>query len=82
MSSPAKTHRLQAVSYTHLDVYKRQVETCPQIELACGDKVTALVLRHLEPLSQADLGKLREFAGQHSGVPVSYTHLDVYKRQR
>ena len=44
------------------------VETCPQIELACGDKVTALVLRHLEPLSQADLGKLREFAGQHSGV--------------
>ncbi|MFZ4473500.1 MAG: 23S rRNA (uracil(1939)-C(5))-methyltransferase, partial [Limnohabitans sp.] len=25
--------------------------TCPQIELACGDHVTALVLRHLEPLS-------------------------------
>ena len=30
-------------------------ETCPQIELACGDEVTALVLRHLEPLSQEDL---------------------------
>ncbi|HQQ71977.1 MAG TPA: 23S rRNA (uracil(1939)-C(5))-methyltransferase, partial [Alicycliphilus sp.] len=29
-------------------------DTCPQIELACGDSVTALVLRHLEPLSQAD----------------------------
>jgi hypothetical protein len=26
-------------------------DTCPQIELACGDDVTALVLRHLEPLS-------------------------------
>ncbi|MEN9383550.1 MAG: hypothetical protein RL323_693, partial [Pseudomonadota bacterium] len=29
-------------------------ETCPQIELACGDHVTALVLRHLEPLADAD----------------------------
>jgi 23S rRNA (uracil1939-C5)-methyltransferase len=26
-------------------------DTCPQIELACGDDVTALVLRHLDPLS-------------------------------
>ena len=39
-------------------------ETCPQIELACGDDVTALVLRHLEPLSEADLGRLRAFAAQ------------------
>lgn len=37
-------------------------DTCPQIELACGDEVTALVLRHLEPLSDADLGRLRAFA--------------------
>jgi len=37
-------------------------ETCPQIELACGDEVTALVLRHLEPLSQGDQQKLRDFA--------------------
>ncbi|MBV5297650.1 MAG: 23S rRNA (uracil(1939)-C(5))-methyltransferase RlmD [Rhodoferax sp.] len=44
------------------------VETCPQIELACGDTVTALVLRHLEPLSAADLARLREFARQHAGV--------------
>ena len=34
-------------------------ETCPQIELACGDEVTALVLRHLEPLSEDDLARLR-----------------------
>jgi 23S rRNA (uracil1939-C5)-methyltransferase len=40
-------------------------ETCPQIELACGDKVTALVLRHLEPLSEADLARLRAFAAEH-----------------
>jgi len=44
------------------------VETCPQIELACGDSVTALVLRHLEPLSAADLARLRGFALQHAGV--------------
>ncbi|HEY8356683.1 MAG TPA: 23S rRNA (uracil(1939)-C(5))-methyltransferase RlmD, partial [Ramlibacter sp.] len=44
------------------------IETCPQIELACGDRVTALVLRHLEPLSEGDLGKLREFAVAHPGV--------------
>ncbi len=29
-------------------------DTCPQIELACGDDVIALVLRHLEPLSTGD----------------------------
>jgi 23S rRNA (uracil1939-C5)-methyltransferase len=41
------------------------IETCPQIELACGDEVTALVLRHLEPLSAGDIAKLREFAKAH-----------------
>ena len=40
-------------------------ETCPQIELACGDSVTALVLRHLEPLSTGDLAHLRAFAQAH-----------------
>ena len=40
-------------------------ETLPQIEVACGDTVTALVLRHLEPLSPTDLQRLRDFAAQH-----------------
>ncbi|AVS97201.1 23S rRNA (uracil(1939)-C(5))-methyltransferase RlmD [Paracidovorax avenae] len=40
-------------------------DTCPQIELACGDDVTALVLRHLEPLSEADMDRLRAFAAAH-----------------
>lgn len=39
-------------------------DTCPQIELACGDTVTALVLRHLEPLSADDLARLRAFAAE------------------
>jgi len=40
-------------------------ETLPQIELACGDEVTAMVLRHLEPLSEGDLAKLRAFGEQY-----------------
>ena len=54
------------------------VETLPQIELAMGDMagasshgtadVVALVLRHLEPLCDADLARLRQFALQHPGV--------------
>ncbi len=40
-------------------------DTCPQIELACGDSVTAMVLRHLEPLSAGDLARLRAFAAEH-----------------
>ena len=44
------------------------IETLPQIELACGDEVTALVLRHLEPLRGGDKDRLREFANQHPGV--------------
>ena len=40
-------------------------DTCPQIELACGDSVTALVLRHLEPLCDGDVAQLRTFAQTH-----------------
>jgi 23S rRNA (uracil1939-C5)-methyltransferase len=40
-------------------------DTLPQIELAMGDTVLALVLRHLEPLSDADLARLRAFGAAH-----------------
>jgi len=50
-------------------------DTCPQIELACGDSpggtelgVIALVLRHLEPLSEADVARLKDFAARNEGV--------------
>jgi len=39
-----------------------QRDRLPQIEVAVGDAVTALVLRHLEPLSAGDLQRLRDFA--------------------
>lgn len=38
----------------------------PQIEVAIGERVTALVLRHLEPVSEGDAAQLREFADQHA----------------
>ncbi|MFO1266504.1 MAG: 23S rRNA (uracil(1939)-C(5))-methyltransferase RlmD [Rubrivivax sp.] len=37
----------------------------PQIELAAGDEVVALVLRHLEPLDAHDRELLRDFGARH-----------------
>jgi 23S rRNA (uracil1939-C5)-methyltransferase len=42
-----------------------QRDRLPQIELAVGDEVIALVLRHLEPLSEPDRARLRAFAARH-----------------
>ncbi|OYQ40170.1 23S rRNA (uracil(1939)-C(5))-methyltransferase [Rhodoferax sp. TH121] len=56
------------------------VETLAQIELAMGDmaptaganggagEVIAMVLRHLEPLSEGDLDRLRQFAAANPGL--------------
>ncbi len=38
----------------------------PQIEVSVGDKVTALVLRHMTPLTEQDLVVLRDFAATHN----------------
>jgi 23S rRNA (uracil1939-C5)-methyltransferase len=47
--------------------------TLPQIEVACGDNVTALVLRHMEPLSSSDIAKLKAFATeQHAASHVQW----------
>ena len=37
-------------------------DQCPQIEIACGDETTALVLRHLAPLSATDIQQLHDFS--------------------
>ncbi len=52
------------------------VQTLPQLELAIGDvpdangppQVIAMVLRHMEALSAADLDRLRSFAAAHPGL--------------
>ena len=116
----SQSSRVAAVSYTHLDVYKRQVRDTPvgfdalEPALALSDSTDAFLAytgdkRFLladegdaflmyrvqggnwivmgDPVGNedrwADLSwKLREMADAAQGrIPVSYTHLDVYKRQ-
>jgi len=43
-----------------------QRERLPQIEVAVGEGITALVLRHLEPVSVADQQRLRDFGRLHA----------------
>ena len=57
---------LEAVSYTHLDVYKRQALTGAQV------KQLRSMAHHLNPAI---------IIGKSDVNAVSYTHLDVYKRQ-
>ncbi|MBC8748122.1 23S rRNA (uracil1939-C5)-methyltransferase [Paraburkholderia sp. WC7.3g] len=45
-----------------LSIYERM----PQLELAVGSSVTALVVRNLEPLTAEDEQVLREFADEHN----------------
>ena len=59
------------VSYTHLDVYKRQ-----PVHVAVGGR-NAAVAHHDGDLVES----LRQGSPEIPVVPVSYTHLDVYKRQ-
>jgi len=40
-------------------------DTTPQIEVAVGDENTALIIRHLKPLSEEDQSTWIEFAKQH-----------------
>ena len=57
------------VSYTHLDVYKRQVDDLP---LVGRTPAMQALYRLVARVMNADLPVL---------ISVSYTHLDVYKRQ-
>ena len=92
------------VSYTHLDVYKRQmqeeVENRTLTRVVSGTKFTGRLLKaasskYLAHRKEKKLQKQRsrdapvkpqgkqtvkQLIGQNQGA-VSYTHLDVYKRQ-
>ena len=103
---PSTTHRITAVSYTHLDVYKRQAQ-CRAFLDALGIVQTASVHHEADDeigtwvTQQHARGKacqiisgdkdLAQLVGSHDHwwdygkraalTAVSYTHLDVYKRQ-
>ena len=71
----ANINAITAVSYTHLDVYKRQIIRLISIFHIKTIKIIFImyILRMLQLfLIQCVL---------HQNIPVSYTHLDVYKRQ-
>lgn len=63
---PAVGERLGAIA--ELLASMAAVREIPQIEFACGDTLTALVFRHLQPLSETDLAKLKAFAQRENVV--------------
>ena len=65
---------LASVSYTHLDVYKRQVVDDAVGLEDVGDGSHSVAILQCERVA----GQLTV---QLAAGPVSYTHLDVYKRQ-
>ena len=82
MSPKAICIFLMPVSYTHLDVYKRQGQYKQYKSQNPGIVPTTFLSAYL--LLQGHRHDLSESIYQvqvSSPVPVSYTHLDVYKRQ-
>ena len=76
-------NRIITVSYTHLDVYKRQVAG---VRIVCAFIDDIYMISDL--ITQQDDIKVIEIkmriqqpAETNSSISVSYTHLDVYKRQ-
>ena len=59
----------ETVSYTHLDVYKRQVAILLNAAI------------HYKRTSKRRFALWTQKSLAHLSQPVSYTHLDVYKRQ-
>ena len=73
----------KTVSYTHLDVYKRQVLDFQgkPIENKKFNPSETINEENLPYLTHGAFDRFSEFRVGNSFTPVSYTHLDVYKRQ-
>ena len=87
-------HYASAVSYTHLDVYKRQAQdgrrgalmltvsiNHPDSESFIHAKMTEGKVTGANVSVRIDDAFMQAVVDDKEYVPVSYTHLDVYKRQ-
>ena len=77
-----------AVSYTHLDVYKRQRDSCPPVTLDNCQlpqkedvKYLGIYLDRRLTWRKHIITKNKQLRLQYRQMSISYTHLDVYKRQ-
>ena len=71
-----------AVSYTHLDVYKRQNHELEDFKQKKQEERTeAYERRDAAALRDAKRGHKARIGYARIVLAVSYTHLDVYKRQ-
>ena len=75
---PQRPLRIEAVSYTHLDVYKRQHHLTP---LHVLNDAVEIGLSLADAANFSAHSQTPVIIAQSSSTPVSYTHLDVYKRQ-
>ena len=71
VAGPIFNFTYTAVSYTHLDVYKRQV----------SQKLLRQPPRQVHAVGEAHQQAHQHRHAEMPFAPVSYTHLDVYKRQ-
>ena len=81
----------QTVSYTHLDVYKRQAfafgggkistETSYEVKYELTDAFTTISITDIVSTASVVMDFKSGGKGVAVGKAVSYTHLDVYKRQ-
>ena len=68
--------RRETVSYTHLDVYKRQLQNIHEFE------ADEMVIKEGVDAKLYQLLLIKKAVGTRLySMAVSYTHLDVYKRQ-
>ena len=74
--TPRSAMTPRPVSYTHLDVYKRQDKTS---ELA--EKAGAVVRKEYKQGKGNVIRRMFREIDAEVYITVSYTHLDVYKRQ-
>ena len=72
---------VEPVSYTHLDVYKRQVFPQTDQRLLAVNRVRRNLIPQRFPVYQRVECNSDNGVIIHNQYPVAYTHLDVYKRQ-